>query len=152
MVYEIDTAKDWGELVSRYPLCVTKARRQDWWRATGQDHARAIPNYPAVAADYDAIHLTVGGYLSTAGRPIGAGSTHTVLAGWDPDQTWWLTDSSRRLDEPVTWLDTGEEEPFMWAPKTQCVLADPPILPRTRVPFVAVPATMEPLLHLASLR
>ena len=119
VVYEIHTAKDWGELVSRYPLSVTKARRHDWWRATGEDHAWAIPDYPAVAADYDAIHLTVGGYLSTAGRPIAAGGAHTVLAGWDPDQTWWLTDSPRRLGEPVTWLDTREEEPFMWAPKIQ---------------------------------
>jgi hypothetical protein len=40
---------------------VTKARRHDWWRATGEDHGWAIPDYPAVAADYDAIHLTVGG-------------------------------------------------------------------------------------------
>ena len=72
----------------------------------------------AFAADYDAIHLTVGGYLSTAGRAIQAGSAYTVLAGWDPDETWWLTDSPRRLGEPVTWLDTRDEEPFRWAPTT----------------------------------
>jgi len=117
-VYEVHTAQDWGKLVSRYPLAVTKARRHDWWRATGEDHAWAIPDYSAVAADYDAIHLTVGGYLSTAGRAIQAGSAYTVLAGWNPDETWWLTDSPRRLGEPVTWHSTRNDEPFAWAPTT----------------------------------
>jgi hypothetical protein len=91
---------------------VTKARRHDWWRATGEDHTWAIPDYPAIAVDYDAIHLTVGGYLSTAGRAIQAGGAHTVLAGWNPDETWWLTDSPRRHGEPVTWLDTRGNEPL----------------------------------------
>lgn len=118
VVYEIHTAQDWGELVARYPLAVTKARRHDWWRTTGEDHPWTIPDYPAVAADYDAIHLTVGGYLSAAGRAIQAGSGHTVLAGWNPDETWWPTDSPRHLDEPVTWLNTRNDEPLAWAPTT----------------------------------
>ena len=117
-VYEIYTAQDWGKLVARYPLAVTKARRHDWWRATGENHAWAIPDYHAVGADYDAIHLTVGGYLSTAGRAIQAGNAHTVLAGWNPDETWWLTQSPRRLGEPVTWLDTRNDEAFAWTPTT----------------------------------
>lgn len=119
VVYEIHTAEDWGALVARYPLLVTKARRHDWWRATGEDRAWAIPDYLAVAADYDAIHLTVAGYLSTAGRAIAAGDAHTVLAGWDPDQTWWLTDSPRRTGEPVRWLDAADEGRFRWAPEPQ---------------------------------
>lgn len=118
VVYEIHTAQDWGELVARYPLSVTRARRHDWWRTTGEDHPWTIPDYPAVAADYDAIHLTVGGYLSAAGRAIQAGSGHTVLAGWNPDETWWPTDSPRHLDEPVTWLNTRNDEPLAWAPTT----------------------------------
>ncbi|MGH2884854.1 MAG: hypothetical protein ACRDPA_19490 [Solirubrobacteraceae bacterium] len=44
MVYEIHTPKDWGELVARYALSVTKARRHGWWRATGEDGAWAIPD------------------------------------------------------------------------------------------------------------
>lgn len=115
-IYEIHTPHDWAELVARYPLMVTRARRHDWWRTTGQDHAWAIPDYVAVAADIDAIHLTVCGYLSTAGRAVPAGDAHTVLAGWDPDETWWLTDSPRRTGDPVSWVVTGEEVPFMWAP------------------------------------
>ncbi|MGH2914491.1 MAG: hypothetical protein ACRDMX_05840 [Solirubrobacteraceae bacterium] len=117
-IYEIRGVQDWGELVARYPLAVTKARRHDWWRATGHDHAWATPDYPAIAADYDAIHLTVAGYLSTAGQAIPAASAHTVLAGWDPDETWWLTDSPRRIGDPIAWHDTGDDQPFAWAPQT----------------------------------
>jgi hypothetical protein len=47
-----------------------------------------------------------------------AGDAHTVLAGWNPDETWWLTDSPRRIDPAVRWVATGEVEPFAWAPST----------------------------------
>jgi hypothetical protein len=41
----------------------------------------------------DAVHLTVRGYLTTAGRALPVSGTHSaVLGGWDPDTTWWLTD------------------------------------------------------------
>jgi len=42
------------------------SRRHDWWRVTGSAGAWMIPDWVAVAADYDAVHLTVGGYLTTA--------------------------------------------------------------------------------------
>jgi hypothetical protein len=118
-IFEIGEADDWSALVRRYPLAVTKSRRHDWWRATGQDLEWAIPDFHAVAADYDAVHLSVAGYLSTAGRAIPAGDANTTLAGWDPDATWWLTDSPRRVDPPVLWITTGEAEPFTWAQSTQ---------------------------------
>ncbi len=114
-IFEICGADDWAELVGRYPLAVTKSRRHDWYRATGLDVEWAIPDFPAVADDYDAVHLTVAGYLSTAGRAIPAGEAHTVLAGWNPDQTWWLTGRPRRVDPAVRWIRTGDMEPFAWA-------------------------------------
>lgn len=92
-VYEIDGPDAWSRLVRRYPLDVSASRRHDWYRATGRDGGWQIPDYVAISADWDAIHLTVSGYLSTAlrGVPV-AGGFATVLAGWDPDQSWWLTD------------------------------------------------------------
>jgi hypothetical protein len=113
-IFEIGGADDWSELVRRYPLAVTKSRRHDWWRATGRDLEWTIPDFRAVAADYDAVHLTVAGYLSTAGRAIPAGRAHTVLAGWNPDETWWLTDSPARVDPAVRWVATGDIEPLAW--------------------------------------
>jgi hypothetical protein len=117
-IFEIHSAQDWSELVQRYPLPVTRSRRHDWWRATGQDVAWTIPDYLAVAADYDGVHLSVAGYLSTAGRALRAGEAHTVLAGWDPEDTWWLTDSPQRAGPPVHWATTGDIEPFARMPKT----------------------------------
>lgn len=92
-VYEIDGPDAWSELVARYPLDVSASRRHDWYRATGRDGGWQVPDYVAVAADWDAIHLTAAGYLSTVLRALPAGDGYaTVLAGWDPDQTWWLAD------------------------------------------------------------
>jgi hypothetical protein len=116
-IFEIAGADDWAELVRRHPLAVTKSRRHDWWRATGGDLEWAIPDFEAVADDYDAVHLSVAGYLSTSGRAIRAGDAHTVLAGWNPDQTWWLTDSPQRVDPAVGWMTTGDIEPFAWTPR-----------------------------------
>jgi hypothetical protein len=117
-IFEIGGANDWGELVRRYPLDVTKSRRHDWWRVTGRDVEWAIPDFHAVAGDYDAVHLTVAGYLATAGRAVRAGEWQTVLAGWNPDETWWLTDTPERVGPAVRWVATGESEPFAWTRST----------------------------------
>jgi hypothetical protein len=113
-IFEIGGADDWSELVQRYPLAVTKSRRHDWWRATGRDLEWAIPDFHAVAGDYDAVHLSVAGYLAAAGRALRAGEWHTVLAGWNPDETWWLIDTPRRVEPAVRWVATGDSEPFAW--------------------------------------
>lgn len=52
-----------------------------------------IPDWPRVAGDYDGVHLSVAGYLGTAGRAIDVGDGWaSVLAGWNPDETVWLHD------------------------------------------------------------
>jgi hypothetical protein len=97
-VYEIRGPQDWTTLVRQYPLDVTKSRWHDWFKITGRAGTWLIPDYGALAADYDGVHLTVGGYLTTAGRPLAvddsleAGAAATMLAGWDPDLTYWLAD------------------------------------------------------------
>ena len=65
--------EDWQNLGSsgRYALDVTQARRRSSaytcpdWNSTW-----LIPDYQAIAADFDAIHLTVAGYVLTAGRAL----------------------------------------------------------------------------------
>jgi hypothetical protein len=93
-VWEIDRPEAWVRLVSRYPLDVTNARRHDWYRTTGRVGSWRIPDWRAVADEWDAVHVSVAGYLTTATRALllGDGDSATVLAGWNPDQTWWLTD------------------------------------------------------------
>ena len=106
-ICEIHAADQWAELAGRYPLDVTRSRRHDWWRVTGWAGRWLIPDYAAVAADYDAVHVSVAGYLATAGRALpvsdGGGDARTMLAGWDPDATWWLTDVLSAAGPPADW-------------------------------------------------
>jgi hypothetical protein len=103
-VYEITGVVAWAELVDRYPLNVTRARRPDWYRATGRNSTWLIPDFRAVSADYDGVHLSGLGYLTTAGRAVSVEGGHSVLAGWNPDQTWWLADVlTPQPTAPRTW-------------------------------------------------
>jgi hypothetical protein len=90
--FEITGTAAWALLAGRYPLEVTLSRRHEWWRVTGRDGSWVIPDWQAVASDFDAVHLTVAGYLATAGRPLPVGEAATMLAGWGPDETYWLGD------------------------------------------------------------
>ena len=115
-VLEITAPEDWAGLVGRYPLPVTASRRHDWWRTTGHEGPWAVPDWAAVATEYDAVHLTVDGHLSTAGRalPVPGTDASTVLAGWDPDASWWLTDLFD-LGQPTRWR-RQDDEPPRWTP------------------------------------
>ena len=120
-VYEVGGPGQWAELVGRYPLDVSKSRRHDWWRATGRAGQWVIPDYGAVAADWDAVHVSVAGYLTTAGIAIPAGAgAHTMLAGWDPDATWWLNDvlCLSSPGSPEIWQE-DEQAPFGWTQARQ---------------------------------
>ncbi|WP_246142429.1 hypothetical protein [Lacisediminihabitans profunda] len=92
-VFEIDSPHAWADLCRRFPLDVTASRRHDWYRATSRVGRWVIPDWLEVARKFDAVHLTVAGYLSTAGLAVPvADDLMTVLAGWDPDQTFWLAE------------------------------------------------------------
>ena len=116
-VLELTGPDDWAALVGRHPLAVTASRRHDWYRTTGQDAAWLLPDWASVATEVDAVHLTVDGYLSTAGRalPVPGTGAHTVLAGSAPDATWWLADDLPALGNPVDWRRQQGEMP-RWTP------------------------------------
>ncbi|MHA7281910.1 hypothetical protein [Arthrobacter sp. TMS2-4] len=99
--YEVRTADDWMSLCREYPLEVTASRRHDWFRCTGHDGAWVIPDWEKVAERWDAVHLTVLAYLGGANRALQIDAdTFTVLAGWNPDTTMWLTDVAREWEGP----------------------------------------------------
>lgn len=111
-VYEIDSAHAWARLCARFPCDVTGQKRHDWYRTTGRAGRWVIPDWAQVAEHYGAVHLPVAAYLSAAGTviPVGEGAD-SVIAGWDPDQTYWFTPDVRRGDEPVAWtLDTHADD------------------------------------------
>ena len=113
-IFEITGPMKWADLVTSYPLAVTASRRHDWYRATGEVHDWSIPDWAAVAADYDAVHLTMWGYLTTPGMAIPAAGGATVLAGWNPDTTYWLRpELVSYKEEPSHWLQVDER----WLPQ-----------------------------------
>ncbi|TWH44416.1 hypothetical protein [Rhodococcus rhodochrous] len=115
-IYEITGSAAWTHLVDAYPLPVAASRRSDWYEATGKHLQWYLPDWAAVSADYDAVHLTALGYLTTPGLALPL-TTHTgasVLAGWDPDATFWLDPRLvRTFGRPVEWHRTGDTP---WAP------------------------------------
>jgi hypothetical protein len=102
--FEIDNAADWLELVENYGIDVTGARARSWSQATGFEGRCMLPDWSVIANDYDVVHLTMNGYLTTSGRLLQAGpACATFLAGWSPDTSYWLTDILEARDPAVIW-------------------------------------------------
>lgn len=96
---EIQSAEDWADLCRDYPMEVTASRRHDWFRVTGRHGRWLIPDWQRVAEKWDAVHLTTLGYLSAATRLIDVDAEYaSVIGGWGPDSTIWLTDVAREAD------------------------------------------------------
>jgi len=95
-VYEIDSPHAWCALVDTWPREVTLSRRHDWWRWTGSEGPWLLPDWTRVAEHYDGVHLSVAAHLQASYRALPVGqSAYTCLAGWDPDETVWLSDACR---------------------------------------------------------
>ncbi|GAA2603852.1 hypothetical protein [Streptomyces axinellae] len=101
-VAEIRGPQDWQNLVARFPRDVTGTHDGEWRTWADADGPWYLPDWEAVAAHYDGVHVTIGGFLAACGlsRPVLDG--YTVLAGWVPDATLWLRDVTtavRRLGQ-----------------------------------------------------
>ena len=79
------------------------------YRATGRNGRWVVPDWSAVRAITDGVHLSVAGYLSTAGRAVPVeDDVATVLAGWDADATFWLTDARPDPASRARWARDGD--------------------------------------------
>ncbi|MCO5224428.1 MAG: hypothetical protein M9953_03725 [Thermomicrobiales bacterium] len=108
-VYEITTAADWADLCRRYPLDLSYEKRHDWYHSTGRVGRWVTPDWSLVAEDYDAVHLSAVGIAI----PVDD-ETASVIAGWNPDETWWLTDVTMS-DESTSWvLETLPDYSRVW--------------------------------------
>ncbi len=116
-VYEIESSAAWVELVLAHPLDVSRSKRGDWARTTGRDGAWAMPDWRSVSQEWDGVHLTVAGYLSAATRALALGDGRaTVMAGFSPDETYWLGDVVR-VGEGRRWRSPHNEAGIAaWAP------------------------------------
>jgi len=101
------------ELCRANPLEVTASRRHDWFRTTGRHGAWVIPDWQAVEGEWDAVHLSVAAYLALAGRAIEVdGERASVIAGWSPDTTWWLTEPPTSDVPPQNWHRADPQAPW----------------------------------------
>lgn len=102
--YEISGIAAWAELCARFPLDVTESRSMVWDEALGGEGPWVIPDWRAVAVEYDAVHLTVAGYLEGATRRIEVpGVGLSGIAGFDPDLTVWLTRHPAATGDAEAW-------------------------------------------------
>jgi hypothetical protein len=105
-VFEITGDEAWSELVLRHPVDVSDARGPDWQRVTGRLGTWLIPNWESVAEEYDAVHLTALGYVTSAGRTIPvAPDAASLIGGWAPDRTYWLADILEIAGPPTHWVE-----------------------------------------------
>jgi hypothetical protein len=117
-VFEIRDADDWRSLVERFPIEVTYGRRGNWKAATGLDVRWMLPDWSQVAEEYDAVHVTVKAYLETSGRPVQLDhEVATLLAGWNPDETYWLTDALVLAADPTGWTRDDYGRISKWCPE-----------------------------------
>ncbi|WP_052450629.1 hypothetical protein [Actinomyces polynesiensis] len=102
-VLEVHGGADWVDLCRSHPLDVTWSRRCCWSQFTDWGGHWVIPDWRAVGLEWDAVHLTVSAWLSSAGRALDLGEGRaSVIAGWDPDRAFWLCDVGPE-DEVVEW-------------------------------------------------
>lgn len=114
-IFEIGSPEDWIYLCRMYPLEVTAQKRHDWYRSTGRAGEWTMPDWAEVAADYDGVHLTVAGYLRAAGRALPTGpNTASVLAGWNPDTTYWFTGYGQPRSDWNEWIVERQADTFSW--------------------------------------
>lgn len=102
-MFEVRDAWDWHALCARHPM---PARETPGAEA---DEGLVAPDWAAVAADWDAVHLTVGGLLLAAQRTVERDGVRTRHRAWDSEQTLWLR-----------WV-FGEPEPFTLQPRDEVV-------------------------------
>ncbi len=83
-VFEVHGPDDWRALCLRYPGEI----RED----------RLLPDWQAVARDWDGVHLSIGGLLTTQKVVVDAGGRRAELNGWDSESTVWLSWSFGRVE------------------------------------------------------
>lgn len=108
-IYEVASADDWAELCANYPLDVSARFRSLWFLSTGRDGAWVLPDLEALSAHWDGLHLSLAAYLALAGTVIEVpGHGASLLAGWHPESTFWLTDPPPVQGPIKLWLRDHE--------------------------------------------
>lgn len=134
-IYEMHRPEDWAQLCRRFPLDVTAQRRHVWFETTGRKGRWVIPDWARVAEEFDGIHVSLAGYLRSAGTVVDVGDaslveetpslptasntddrTASLMAGWNPDTTYWLNDVIAGVAEVVEWVYDNDADAWRQTP------------------------------------
>ncbi|MDQ3654372.1 MAG: galactose mutarotase, partial [Chloroflexota bacterium] len=92
-VLEIDSAQDWHDLVRRYPADGTQGAQPDpqmrnvpW----GQSDGMMVPDWSAVARDWDGVHVTSWALLTATQVRVSSDIGWTEPWSWEGDHAIWL--------------------------------------------------------------
>lgn len=96
-IYEVDSPDAWRRLCLAYPA-------PDRGSLTG---GLVVPDFAAVARDWDGVHVTLGGLLTADQVQLDGPEGPTALQGWDTEATVWL----RWVFDKVTRLPDLTEQP-----------------------------------------
>lgn len=112
-ILELCTPEDWVDLCRRFPLDLSAQKRGTWDVSTGREGAWVIPDWSRVAEEYEGVHLSILGYLRCAGRALPVDEERSsVIAGWDPDETYWFVNGLQSVGRPTRWrLVTDDPDP-----------------------------------------
>lgn len=111
----VDDAEDWTSLCRSASIDVTATtRRHDWYQATGRDGDWVVPDWTALAERFDAVQLTLRGWLRASGTAVPVDDdTASVIAGWTPDTTVWLRDPRPTLGASTRWEWSNEQNGWL---------------------------------------
>lgn len=99
-VYEVTGPDTWHALCLRYPVRVGDTARS--FQGKWPDPERLTVDWQAAAKDWDAVHLTFGGLLTSEQVPRETAEGWSVMWGWASEMTVWLRwafDSVERLPD-----------------------------------------------------
>ncbi|MGD7001320.1 hypothetical protein [Corynebacterium halotolerans] len=104
-IFTIHGESGWVRLCRDYPLDVTEDKHSSWGPATARNGRWVMPDWRRVSHDFDAVYLTVRGYLGTAGRVVKIEDrTASMIAGWAPGDTYWLRNCAHLSDRRSRWV------------------------------------------------
>ena len=94
-----------------------------------------IPDWSRVAEKFDGVHVSLAGYLTTAGSVVEVGDhslveasptlptigntderTASIMAGWHPDMTFWLNGAVDSVTEVVEWVYDNDADAWQQPP------------------------------------
>ena len=97
-VFEIHGPSDWHELCVRYP-------------ARGREDDRLVPNWGAVSEEWDGVHLSLGGLLTTEQNRYESPEGWSMLDSWHAETTYWLQSIEAEVERQPD-FDRGMRPPL----------------------------------------